>query len=314
MSPAARPANDDSSTPLFTAGEVESRTTIPIATLRQWERRYGLPSPGRAASGYRLYSRDDLACVEFMRARVAEGVPPSRAAELYRLSNAAGSTGQSGRSAPDLGLVDGAGGLVERLVAALADGDHDDAAVVLADSHAALAVEDVLTRVVGPAMVEIGERWHRGEITVAHEHRATGLILGRLHALLDLLGLARRGPVAVVACAPGERHELGALMLAVLLRRAGVRAHYLGADTPIEDLARFAREVRADAVLVSAGSIETVELLRQDAGRLRESARLLVLGGRGFLERPALARELGGEYLGGDAAAAVDGLLARLET
>ncbi|MEX2501217.1 MAG: MerR family transcriptional regulator, partial [Trueperaceae bacterium] len=68
----------------FTVHEVEERTDVPAATLRQWERRYGCPKPERSTSGYRLYADVDLRVIETMKRYIDDGVPASRAADLVR--------------------------------------------------------------------------------------------------------------------------------------------------------------------------------------------------------------------------------------
>jgi MerR family transcriptional regulator, light-induced transcriptional regulator len=300
-------------TPLFTASEVEARTGVPATTLRQWERRYGVPNPERTPSGYRMYSAQDIACIEFMRTRIGEGVPVSRAAQLWNQQGSASSSMNS------LGLAGGhpkaipASQLVEQFIAATLDGDGARAERVLAQAHAIMPVEDVVLEVIQPTLVEIGERWHRGEVTVAHEHQATAFIKGRLAQLFEMAGSPRHGPTVVIACGPGEYHEIGALAVGIFLRRAGIRTHYLGANMPIIDLARFAREVRASAVLLSIGSSEGVDAVRPQIHLLREVTPVLILGGRAFNERPQLAAELGGEYAGSDAGEALDFMLGKFE-
>jgi MerR family transcriptional regulator, light-induced transcriptional regulator len=291
-------------TPMFTANEVELRTGVPATTLRQWERRYGLPNPQRASSGYRLYSQQDIGCIEFMRNQISSGVPASRAAQLYGLN-------KPGKNPVVQPLPQTGAHLVSRLIEATLSGDNGRADRVLSEAHASLSVEDVLLRVIQPTLIEIGEKWHRGEINVAHEHQASNFLRGKLHGLLELAGNSRHGPAIIVACAPGEWHEIGSLMLAIFLRRAGFRTHYLGANTPVEDLVRFAREVKAEVLMISVSNAEVLENLRNTARFLLEAAPLVVYGGSAFNERPEMARELGGEYLGSDSAMALDGLMAR---
>jgi MerR family transcriptional regulator, light-induced transcriptional regulator len=291
-------------TPMFTANEVELRTGVPATTLRQWERRYGLPNPQRASSGYRLYSQQDIGCIEFMRNQISSGVPASRAAQLYVLN-------KPGKSSVVQQVPQTGESLVSRLIEATLSGDNGRADRVLSEAHASLSVEDVLLRVIQPTLIEIGEKWHRGEINVAHEHQASNFLRGKLHGLLELAGNSRHGPAIIVACAPGEWHEIGSLMLAIFLRRAGFRTHYLGANTPVEDLVRFSREVKAEVLMISVSNAEVLENLRSTARFLLEAAPLVVYGGAAFNERPEMARELGGEYLGSDSAMALDGLMAR---
>jgi MerR family transcriptional regulator, light-induced transcriptional regulator len=309
---------------MFTASEVEARTAIAATTLRQWERRYGLPNPERTPAGYRLYSFEDIACIEFLKARINEGVPVSRAAQLYALAQQtppaapARAPSQSGmavgpvvKTATRPRSMHGQELMLQLTEAALVgDGAKSDRALSLA--YAAMAVEDVLLDVVQPALIEIGERWHQGKITAAHEHQASNYLRSKLHGLLDLAGNPRHGPVVVVACAPGEWHEIGALMLAVFARRAGLRTHYLGGNTPLRDLAQFCRDMGADALLVSASSPEVIAVVQAEREVLRGAARILAFGGQGINDNPALAHDLGGEYLGHDAASSLEALLGKL--
>lgn len=290
-------------TPLFTASEVEARTNVPATTLRQWERRYGVPNPERTASGYRMYSPLDMACIEFIKNHILDGIPVSRAAQLWRETPKKNgvSTVHPKAIAPSA--------LVEDFLAATLEGDMTRAERVLAQAHAIMPVENVVLEVVQPTLVEIGEKWHRGEITIGHEHQATSFIKGRLLQLFEMAGSPRGGPVVVIACGPGEYHEIGALAIGIFLRRAGVRTHYLGANMPMVDLARFARDVRAAAVMISCGSPEVIEAVRPQIHLLREVVPTIIFGGRAFNERPSLAKELGGTYAGSDAGQALDYLL-----
>ncbi|QSQ24790.1 cobalamin-dependent protein [Pyxidicoccus parkwayensis] len=99
---------------------------------------------------------------------------------------------------------------------------------------------DMLAR---PVMQVVGERWAGGITTVAEEHAATELMRELLTQLLPGLGWHQGGPRAVIACTPGERHLLGARLVAQVLAIDGWHVRFLGADTPAKDLAIFvARE------------------------------------------------------------------------
>jgi MerR family transcriptional regulator, light-induced transcriptional regulator len=295
-------------TPLFTASEVETRTGIPATTLRQWERRYGLPSPERTPSGYRMYSQSEIVCIEFMKNHILDGIPVSRAAQLWREVP----TSSQGKHTIHPKAIT-ASSLVESMVLATLEGDMARAEKVLAQGHAIMPVEDVVLQIIQPTLVEIGEKWHRGEMTIAHEHQTTSFIKGRLLQLFEMAGSPRGGPVVVIACGPGEYHEIGALSVGIFMRRAGVRTHYLGANMPIVDLARFAREVKAAAIMISCGSPEVVDAMRPQIHLLHEVVPTVVFGGRAFNERPVLAKELGGQYAGSDAGQALDYLLSTFD-
>ena len=153
-------------------------------------------------------------------------------------------------------------------------------------SEVAPLLIDAGFRVLVPYLRELGERWARGDATVAQEHFASNLLRGRL------LGLARSwdlgaGPRAVLACAEGELHDLPLVCFGLALRARGWRISYLGSDTPVASLVEAARTLEPEAVVVSgtiAGSLAGV------LPRLREvalhaphgSAIVLRPGGRQF--------------------------------
>lgn len=219
-------------------GEVARRTGVSPELLRAWERRYGLLKPERGDAGYRLYSADDVSRVARMQELLRGGVAAAEAARLASSDDAA----------PAAAPLEAD---VERLAAALRRFDdaaaHDAFDRLLAD----FGLLVVLERAVLPLLRELGERWERGDASVAEEHFASNLIRGRL------LGLARGwdrggGPRAVLACAPGERHDLGLIAFGLALRAHGWRITFLGADTPADTLAAAAAVVEPDAVVVAA--------------------------------------------------------------
>jgi methanogenic corrinoid protein MtbC1 len=271
----------------YTVNEVEDRTKVPASTLRQWERRYGFPLPERSDAGYRLYSDHDVAQIEAMKRYIEDGVPASRAAELVK--NAVPREGTKA-SQP-------ASSFCNRLVDALVNLTDAEADKVLSEAHAFHPVETVMFEVMKPAMVEIGQRWHDGKINSTTEHFASSYIQGRLRHLLQLSGNIQRAPSIIVACAPGDQHELGALMLAVVLRRSGYRVIYVGANTPVADLAEMASDVKPAAVMISASVVESVEKLMDEKHRFVGMAPFVIFGGMAFDAQPALAQTLGGRYL-----------------
>lgn len=273
--------------------EVEERSKVPASTLRQWERRYGFPKPDRSESGYRLYSDADVAHIEAMKRHIANGIPASRAADLVRSQ-------QTSAEAPRPVAT-----LKDDLVQALVDLDDERADHVLSEAHALHPVETVMVHVMRNAMIEIGDRWHAGAVSTTTEHFASSYLQGRLRSLLGLAGRNGRGPVVIVACAATEQHELGAMMVAVSLRREGYRVLYVGADTPLADLRDMSRRVGAEAVLLSASTPDAIRALMDEKSLLAGIAPVLGFGGMAFDARPQLAESLGGVYLSKDLEAAM---------
>ena len=272
----------------YTVNEVEERTGVPAATLRQWERRYGFPLPERSESGYRLYGDDDLRHIRAMKQHIDDGVPASRAAAMVR------GAGDLERGPRPLEALRGA--LVEALVAL----DEERADRVVGEAHALHPLEDVVLDLFRSTMLELGERWHAGTIATTTEHFASNYIQGRLRQLMSIAGNSRNGQRVIVACAPYDQHEIGAMMLSVMLRREGYHVLYVGANTPVADLACMARAVHPVAVMVSASSLESFQQLHDQRELLQGMAPVVAFGGNGFNEDPRRAELLGGVYLGDD--------------
>jgi methanogenic corrinoid protein MtbC1 len=261
--------------------------------LRAWEQRYGLLRPERSSGGFRLYSPADEARVHRMTALIASGVSASEAAaratkdEPVTLGGAAtDELARELRSALDRFDAEGAHDALDRLLATV-------------------SVEAAIAEVLVPMLHELGERWEMGEATVGQEHFASNLVRGRL------LGIARgwangSGPAFVLACPPGEEHDLGLMMFGIALARRGARVIFLGADTPVDTIAETVRELEPQAVVIAvARSVP----LAASAGELKAMARdiAVYVGGPGVDEATVL--DLGGRLLEGDPIAAARALI-----
>jgi DNA-binding transcriptional MerR regulator len=225
-------------------GELSRRTGVSPELLRAWEQRYGLLRPTRSSGGFRLYSAEDEARVRRTSGYLEDGLS---AAEAARLAVEASTPAVA---APAEGQQTAVAYLAVQLRDAL---DRYDAA----GGHAALdrlfgtvSVEFALTEVLIPYLHELGERWASGEITVAQEHFAANLIRGRLLGLTRDWG-AGAGSSALLACLPGENHDLGLILLGVLIARRGWRVTFLGANTPFDGLEASILDLRPSIVVLA---------------------------------------------------------------
>ena len=213
---------------MYRIGELARRTGTTTDLLRAWERRYGLLRPERTAGGFRVYTDADAARVERMRSALDRGLA---AAEAARLALA---------EAPE-----------PQLLGALLDLSDERAHSILDEAFGRLSVEAALASVVLPALRAIGDGWSDGTVSVAQEHYAANLIRARL------LALARGwdhgvGPRALLACAPGDLHDLPLICFGLALRRRGWRILFLGADTPFDVIADTAAAEAPDLVVISS--------------------------------------------------------------
>jgi DNA-binding transcriptional MerR regulator len=223
-------------------GELARRTGVSPELLRAWEQRYGLLQPTRSAGGFRLYSAADEARVQRMQSLVSGGLAAAQAARLVLSDDEPEPRTDSGSATT---LEEAAGDLT----ASLDRLDEQAANTALDRLFAAYTVEMVLQAVILPYLHSLGERWEAGEVSVAHEHFASNLLRGRLLGLAQGWGQGR-GPAAVLACVPGEHHELGLLTFGVALRRRGWRITYLGTDSPIGAVADISRTVQPAVVVL----------------------------------------------------------------
>ena len=186
--------------------------------------------------------------------------------------------------------------------------DSTQAEQILSEAFSIYRFEQVLLELVQPAMVDIGERWHRGEINVAVEHFATQFVRRKLAGLLSIFeGSAHRATV-VVGCAPGELHDLGALLSALFLVRRGWHVIYLGPQVPLFDLLETVHSLKPNMVCLSASTMETALELIPVARGLTEAYPQVHFGygGRVFNINPELRHSMPGVFLGQDARELVD--------
>lgn len=301
-------AYDD--TPVYTIKTVVQFTGITPATLRAWERRYGVLAPSRSGGGYRLYSERDIATLMWLKDQVDSGVTISRAVALLNIHHQSGEEPELAvrldlRSAEPAAMPSSAvrtsEALADDLTTALLAFREDEAEVIMGEAFALYPLDVVVEDIVTPTLVEIGERWHRREATVVQEHFATAFLRRRLAALFDVYDEASSGPLAITGSAPGEWHDVGILLVSLALRRHGWRVIYLGQNVPAEHLIDEITRQRPQLVCLSASTRESAEGLVQIA---REIAQLsaprprFVVGGRALNMAPELRAQFPGSYLG----------------
>jgi MerR family transcriptional regulator, light-induced transcriptional regulator len=252
-------------------GELSRRTGVAPELLRAWERRYGLLRPARSSGGFRLYSDADERRVELMRSHLRSGLA---AAEAARRAVDEGVPSEGAAANDHAAELEDA---TRSLRAALDSFAEAESQAALDRLLGAFTIETVLRDVVVPYLSELGERWADGEVSVAQEHFASNVLRGRL------LGLARSwdsgdGPRALLACAPGELHDLGLIAFGLALRRRGWRITYLGPDTPTDTLADTTRQLEPALVVVSATARRRLTPLVETLRRLTRHTRVAIAG------------------------------------
>jgi len=270
----------------YALGAVSRLTGLSPHVLRAWERRYGAVQPLRTAGGTRRFRESDVARLRLLRAAVAAGHPIGAIAGLSDAE-----LRRRAEPAPDDASVP-----LGPLLAAVERLDVEEVERGLGLQLAALGPRRFATEVAAPLLREVGEAWAAGRMGIASEHMASAIVRNLLGgALRRRASSGDAGPV-VFATPAGERHELGALIGAVIAAEAGGNTVWLGSDLPVSEIVNAARRLGARAVALGLVTIEEAEgerTLRELRGQLPAECELWV-GGSGAvqLELPAGSERL----------------------
>jgi MerR family transcriptional regulator, light-induced transcriptional regulator len=277
--------------PLLRIGELSRRVGVSDHLLRAWESRYGLLQPVRSPGGFRLYSEADESRIRQMQAYLADGLSAASAAGAALAGGAVPGGRDGAPTAVPAGSEPSAA-----LRKALDAFDEPAAQAVLDRLLADLSVPAVLRDVVLPYLADLGQRWQGGTASVAMEHFASNVIRGRLAGLARGWG-SGHGPQALLACPPGELHDLALMIFGIVLHGNGWRIDYLGADTPVAELAQAAGLSHPGLVVLAATRPETLEPLREQLAAIAQHAPL-ALAGAGATQQIATAT--GARLMAGD--------------
>lgn len=275
-------------------------------TIRTWEQRYGLPKPHRTEGGHRLYSERDVAILRWLSARQKEGVSIRRAVESWRVLEARGQDAQAlaaerqetvslqSQAAPGHQIDVFRDGWISACTAF--DGGAADQ--VLNQAFSYFPAETVCTELLQKGIVQIGEGWRSGDVTVQQEHFATALAIRRLEALVAAAPQPLRSERILIFCAPDDQHVFSPLLLTFLLLRRGWNVLYLGANVPTEALSNTVEQIEPQLVIVSAQQLHTAANLCEVAKLLQTQDVAVGYGGTVFNHLSSLRQVVPGHFLG----------------
>jgi DNA-binding transcriptional MerR regulator len=223
---------------------VSEMTGVPSPTLRAWERRYGIPTPARTASAYRLYSDRDVAMVRKLRDLCANGMSIAEAARVVKTSEDGAAT---------LTAADGDPFVVasQRLVDAILSFDARAIEREVGRAQYLGAATAVFERVFSPVMRRVGDLWHEGRLSVAQEHLASTCMGDAVRAMARLTNPDDATRVVLLACFAEEDHLLPVYGAALRLASWGIATITLGVRTPPEAVEEAVRKLRPTGVGLS---------------------------------------------------------------
>jgi DNA-binding transcriptional MerR regulator/methylmalonyl-CoA mutase cobalamin-binding subunit len=264
---------------MYSIKAVSQATGLTVETLRAWERRYRAVVPVRDDLGRRVYRAEDVLRLRRLREATDRGHPIGRLVNLDERSLADLIDAPESRPPSAASTA-----FVERVLDAAQRYSAADCEQALTLAIALMPPARLIDEVLGPLLREVGERWHRGEYTIAQERLVSSSVRRHLGLIVDTFERAARRPTSMVfATLPGERHELGLLMSAMVCASRGFRVHYLGPELPPPEIARYANETGAGVVALSLLLEDSLPQVVSQLGELRaalEPGVAIWLGGR----------------------------------
>ncbi len=276
---------------MYSIKAVSQATGLSVETLRAWERRYGVVVPRRDDMGRRVYEPRDVLHLRRLREATERGHPIGRLAHLDE--RALGTLLDESAAARAQAESAAASAFGARILDAAQRFHATECEQALTLAIAMLPPARLIDDVLGPLLQEVGERWHSGEFSIAQERMVSTAVRKHVGLMVEAYDRAARRRPIVFATLPGERHELGLLMSAMICGSHGFKVHYLGPDLPAEEIARYARSIDAAVVALSVVLLDGLERLPLEIGTLAEglpAGTLVWLGGSGTqaLEHGAL--------------------------
>jgi MerR family transcriptional regulator, light-induced transcriptional regulator len=304
----AEVTDSSGSQPGYGIGALARRLGVAPATLRDWERRYGIGPGGRSPGGHRRYRPADIARIEHMRRLVLDGIPPSEAARAALATESAPATesasaaepaaqaprtepdpaaqaprtepdpaawGAGGRSLPLPGQLPQARGLARAALAL----DGPAIAGLLDRALDSSGVVPTWERLAVPVLIAVGERTATTGTCIDVEHLLSTQLLAALAARVGRLAEPVNARTVLLACADDEEHSLPLYALAAALAERDVRTTMLGARTPPPALADAISRIGPAAAFVWSQTAATGDPAKLEGlARQRPPLRLFTAG------------------------------------
>jgi len=276
--------------PQLSVAAVARKLGIAPATLRTWDRRYGIGPAHHAPGTHRRYSADDVARLELMRDALLHGATPAAAAS-YALStplpipDAAETTLQTRRGDRSEPHLPDAGWHARGLARAATALDADAVRRLLNESITAVGAQATWDVAVRPVLVAVAQRWADTGTGIEIEHLLSDCVTGVFSALAAATPTTTTRPVLLAGMA-GDQHQLPIVVLSATLAQRGVTCRSLGPDLPADALVAAIRRTAPAALLLWSQLSDTADPdLLTALPRTRPGFRIFI-GGPGWAGVP----------------------------
>ena len=240
-------------------GGLAAGSGVPVETIRNWELRYGFPSPIRLDSGHRRYSLDIINRLRKIKMLVDAGYKPSFAVNLdvNELDQMLVTLSMES-DLHDMENED-AQTTVRRWLVLTGDMNVVELNRVLSRDWNRIGARRFIFELALPFLREVGNRWASGTFSVAHEHFASEVLQAFLASRWRPLVSSNHRRKLVLANQEGDLHSLGLQMAAVLTTLHNVEPVFLGPNTPLQDIIIAAKEQQASAVVIGLSSVSDLD-------------------------------------------------------
>lgn len=294
--------NTPSTSPQFSMAFACEQTGLTPDVIRAWERRYRAVEPARTAGNQRAFSEADIHRLKLLRQATRVGRSISKIAFLSDDELVALVTEDQARLHDRPRVERNPAELSQRSILlrrCLEAVERLDAAAFERQLELALTQlgwTRTMDEVLVPLMRQIGELWSEGSLRMAHERLASSLVRSFVGSMYRAYTPQESAPGIVVATPRGQRHELGATLVAATAAAEGWKVSYLGADLPIDDIAMAVLETEFDVIALSLthpyGDPELIDRLRK-LRRLIGPRRTLIVGGQATSSYSEVLDEIG---------------------
>ncbi|PRY43619.1 MerR family transcriptional regulator [Umezawaea tangerina] len=256
---------------LLSVAAVARRLGVAPATLRTWDRRYGLGPSDHTTGRHRRYAPRDIARLELMQRALLRGASSAEAAKYALTASVPAPRAQAPTAPAPVPVLTGgefeagaavAGGRGLRMPGASrrARGlgravlamDSAAAQQILADSLGEDGVVATWDQVVRPLLGAMAARWEHSGAGVEVSHLLNECVLASMIRVTPLVTTPRNHRPVLLACMPDERHNIPLYPLAAVLAQRGVGIRQLGAALPAEALRSAVRRIAPAAVVLWA--------------------------------------------------------------
>jgi len=222
-------------------------TGLSVEIIRAWERRYNAVIPQRDHNQRRVYSNNEVKRLHQLKKATDYGHAISKVVELN--SEELQALIDHNLSQQEVENVN------EKLLLKLFDcvENYD---IVGCDNVLGIAMRtmsplELIQDFLSPALIEIGNRWHRGETSIANERILSSGVRRLLISMMQTYQKTDTSKSLVFGTLSGEMHEIGSLFCAFITASLGYNCYYLGPDLPAEDFVRIANKTHVNAILIS---------------------------------------------------------------